>query len=175
MLVLDGETRSAVISECGNFRYELHRVWAPLGHILTWVMLNPSTADAYQDDATIRRVRGFTKREGYVGFSVVNIFAYRATSPKDLHANRPGGRDLRNEQTIREQVHERDVVVAWGNNVGGCPAFSHAKMIIQEHAKSIRCLGMTKGQRAAHGQRVGSQPRHPVRLPKDTPLVPWSP
>ena len=46
---------AAVLSPCGRYRYTLERAWAPNPRYLMWVMLNPSTADATQDDATIRR------------------------------------------------------------------------------------------------------------------------
>lgn len=46
---------AAVISECGCYRYSLSRVWSESQRQLTAIMLNPSTADAAQDDPTIRR------------------------------------------------------------------------------------------------------------------------
>ena len=47
-------------------------------------MLNPSTADETDDDPTIRRCIEFAKRDGYGGIHVVNLFAIRATDPKEL-------------------------------------------------------------------------------------------
>ena len=47
-------------------------------------MLNPSTADGETDDATIRVCRGRALRMGYGGIIVVNLFAYRATSPDNM-------------------------------------------------------------------------------------------
>ena len=79
---------SAVISECKRYRYVLTRE-ARYGSIpcsrLMWLMLNPSTADARADDATIRRCRGFSQALGYGGaFMVGNLFALRATDPRAL-------------------------------------------------------------------------------------------
>lgn len=75
----------ATISPCGTYRYSLFRSTGAVGdeHLL-WVMLNPSTADATKDDPTIRKVVEFTRRAGYGGACVVNLFAFRATKPKDL-------------------------------------------------------------------------------------------
>lgn len=75
---------TAGISECGTYRYWLCREWSPGLDSLVWLMLNPSTADATQDDPTIRRCMGFARRWGYGGITVVNLYAYRATNPRDL-------------------------------------------------------------------------------------------
>ena len=49
---------TAIISDCGLFRYELRRrinPWDGAGTV-TFIMLNPSTADALRDDLTGRGV-----------------------------------------------------------------------------------------------------------------------
>lgn len=60
------ETRkSASLSACGKYRYTLGRAWG-LGVreqcAMSFVMLNPSTADAEHDDPTIRRCIHFALR-----------------------------------------------------------------------------------------------------------------
>lgn len=77
-------TSSAVISECGKYRYHLRRVWDEQLPRICWIMLNPSTADYTQDDPTIRRCIGFAKAWGCGGLDVVNLFALRATNPDEL-------------------------------------------------------------------------------------------
>lgn len=52
--------------------------------MVAFVMLNPSTADALEDDPTIRRCVGFAQSWGYGGILVVNLFSYRATNPGEL-------------------------------------------------------------------------------------------
>lgn len=76
---------TAEISACGKYRYFLQRRWGD-GNCVTWIMLNPSTADHTIDDPTIRRCCGFSRSWGYSGIFVVNLFAYRSPSPKDLLA-----------------------------------------------------------------------------------------
>ncbi len=78
-------TKEAVISDCGRYRYRLTRRWGD-GPLLSFIMLNPSTADAEVDDPTIRRCMGFARRDGYGGIVVGNLYAFRTTKPKALFA-----------------------------------------------------------------------------------------
>lgn len=72
------------------YRYLLWRRWSdePAAVVpdVTWVMLNPSTADGDHDDATIGKCRRFAVAWGFGGMHVVNLFAYRATDPAALRA-----------------------------------------------------------------------------------------
>jgi len=77
----------ALISDCNAFRYRLWRRWDKFDQVHTTlpiVMLNPSTADGSEDDATIKKCVGFADRHGFTGIEVVNLFAYRATDPLDM-------------------------------------------------------------------------------------------
>src|SRR5262245_19133112 len=78
------QTKEALISPCGLYRYWLTRTWDNSLRRVCWVMLNPSTADAEQDDPTIRRCVGFARSWGAGGIIVVNLFAFRASDPKAL-------------------------------------------------------------------------------------------
>ena len=67
-----------------HYRYWLHRDIAPLRREgLVFVLLNPSTATATIDAPTIPRSMVFAAL-GYRELTVVNLFAIRATKPKDL-------------------------------------------------------------------------------------------
>lgn len=76
--------KKATLSDCGKYRYELSRIWDNSLPIVLFIMHNPSTADANEDDPTIRRCIGFAKQWGYGGIMVGNLFPYRATDPKEL-------------------------------------------------------------------------------------------
>ena len=75
--------RQAVLDPTGRYRYFLARDWGN-GPRVAFVMLNPSTADAEKDDATIRRCVGFAKLWGFASLGVVNLYGFRCTSPSRL-------------------------------------------------------------------------------------------
>lgn len=123
-------------------------------------MLNPSTADALQDDPTIRRCIGFAVREGCGGLKVVNLFAFRATSPEDMMmAADPHG--PRNAEYLHDAL-SGDGPIA----IAGWGAHPMAKEVGKALARrySLNCLGVTKE----------GAPRHPLYIKRDAPLVPLS-
>lgn len=161
--------RSAQVSECGHFRYRLDRHWHRGYGNVCWVMLNPSTADASVDDATIRKCIGFTKRWGAGGIVVVNLWPWRATDPKDLKrlvASPPvPWFPFKNAGAIREAVEGSDeVVVAWGAHANRVnPDWtSHIAWKLRSMCRPM-CLGVTKDD----------SPRHPLMLAYSTPLRPF--
>lgn len=166
-LGLQSNDRGAVISPCGNFRYHLWRTWdANKGSVL-FCMLNPSTADGLLDDPTIRKCCGFAQRWGFGRIDVVNLYAFRATDPAQLlDVGRIG--DIvgpENDVWIGERAIKSHIaVVGWGNSL---PLKVHAArslhvydLLLARH-RQVRCLGVTQD----------GQPRHPLMLAYDTPLV----
>lgn len=106
---------SAVISECGKYRYSLSRVWDETKGRVLFIMLNPSTADAEKNDPTIRRCIGFAKKWGYGGIYVVNLFSFRATNPKEL-LKAPFVVGIENEKWFRRMSSISNIAIcAWGN------------------------------------------------------------
>jgi hypothetical protein len=134
--------RTALLSPSGLYRYRLGRRWSAENAVL-WIMLNPSTADAAIDDATIRRCVAYARDWGYGAILVGNVFPYRATNPKELLGNPLGdieGSD--NWGHIREMSLEASLVVcAWGSNV----LCRHARERVAKavHDRPIRCLGLS--------------------------------
>jgi len=112
--------KGAIISPCEKFRYRLWRTWDASLPVLLFVMLNPSTADASENDPTIRKCIGFAQRLGFGGIEVLNLFAYRATDPADLkRAGYPAGPDnvAHLDGRIKAvQAASGVVVCAWGVN-----------------------------------------------------------
>jgi len=109
-----GREGDATLSPDRCYRYDLWRVWDASKARCGWVMLNPPTADEVRLDATLRRVKTFSTDWGYGGFVVRNLFALRATDPRELLvADDPVGPDNDEWLTGRWDGVGR-VVVGWG-------------------------------------------------------------
>lgn len=157
---------SAVLSDDGKYRYALWRNLGqhdPVEHPMSrrlclFVMLNPSTADASKDDATIRRCKGFASDWGYNELAVGNLFAYRATNPKLLlRADDPVGPDC--DKWLRQMVGEAHLIVAaWGANVAVKRRERHVldNVLTRWGRVPVLSLSLTS---AGH-------PRHPLYAPK---------
>jgi len=156
--------KTALLSACGKFRYRLGRRWAAGGEVLLFVMLNPSTADASEDDATIRRCVKFAQAHGYSALEVVNLFAFRATDPKDLRrAGYPVGPE--NDAHIMATVREAAAVcLAWGSNVAGLERPQLVLPALREAGARLLCLRITRG----------GYPQHPLMLPSSCRLMEFS-
>src|SRR6188472_3585079 len=76
--------KGAEFSECGKHRYALWRIWDDQKPLVMFIGLNPSTATADKDDATIRRVKAIAAALGYGGVYMCNCFSYISTNPDML-------------------------------------------------------------------------------------------
>jgi hypothetical protein len=159
--------KSAIISECGTYRYSLVREWEQGPRVL-WIMLNPSVADASIDDPTIRRCIGFSKVWDFPmlrfgSMEVVNLFAYRATDPKDMAAAKALGVDIvgpENDLRITEAASRASLVVAaWG-----------ADKLAPLRSVGIRKL-IAPHQLMALGKSKSGAPKHPLYLPSSAELI----
>lgn len=162
--------RHAQFDGSRTYRYLLRRAWAEELPRLTFVMLNPSTADEAVEDATIRRCIGFAKREGAGRLDVVNLFAYRSTFPRELaRAAEPVGTE--NDDFLETALHGAEkVIVAWGD---GHPSREFQRLLSTRTA-AIAARLLARGALCFGRTRRGN-PRHPVRLPRDQPLEVWTP
>ncbi len=147
---------SAIISSCGLYRYQLERGQLPR---LAFIMLNPSTADATQDDPTIRRCMGFAKRFKCDGIEVMNLYALRATNPKDLWTATDCVGPENDAHLIDLAQRHRIGIIAWGNNAQAGRADDVIRLLTA-NGMSLYAMGWTKSK----------QPRHPLYLPADVPV-----
>lgn len=136
------------------------------GPTIVWVGLNPGTGDQEgRYRPTLQRMVDRSVAEGVGQFTLVNLFAWRATEPSALKAAFRAGEEIvgvQCDEAIRAAVASADmIVVAWG---------CHGSLLARDRSiarlfKDPLCLGTTsKGQ-----------PRHPLRVSAATRLVSWRP
>lgn len=160
---------NATISACGKYRYDLVRSIIQPNHTdrpMLFIMLNPSTADGWVDDRTIRRCKNFAKREGCGQLIVVNLFAFRTPEPRVL-AIEPepigSGNDLVITRWMTFVKNQGGLIVcAWGAH----PIARSRGYDLKESSVGLfdlLCLGKTDD----------GSPRHPLYLTASAPLVPF--
>lgn len=163
----DAEMLGATISGCGAYRYHLWRdglldgvdrttLTMRHGPRALWIMLNPSTADANEDDATIRKCRGFSQRMDCERLDVVNLYALRSRHPAELwKVADPVGPE--NDDHIRRAAHEASIIIlAWGANAGKDRALEVCALLyLNGCGAKMHALSVTGG----------GMPGHPLMLP----------
>jgi hypothetical protein len=151
----------ALISPCERYRYRLTRPLRGDAGPLLLIGLNPSTADATQDDPTIRRCIGFAERWGHSELVVANLFSFRATQPKDLKtAPEPIGPET-DRILLSEAQKATRILVAWG--VHGCFLERDRQVLKLLSGHPLSCLGTTQA----------GLPRHPLYIRADTLPQPY--
>ena len=160
--------KMAVLSDDKRYRYSLGREWDPGLPKVTWIMLNPSTADANVDDPTIRRCIGFARAWGRGGITVVNLYAFRATDPRRLMGNLDiVGPD--NDEHLRAAIGDGSgypvplVVAAWGTRAHP-ERVRQVQNIVCERRGMLSVLGLTKD----------GHPKHPLYIKGDTWPQVWA-
>jgi hypothetical protein len=157
-----------------NYRYLLSRRFGSKAWCV-WVMLNPSTADATKDDATIRKCCGFATRWGFGGILVANLFAWRSRDSHQLAWTKdPVGPD--NDTALRIICSGTDVgriVLAWGPG----PAYRKLDKLIARRGAEVSAM-MMRDARAPVGHlgelTANGSPRHPLMPSYDTQFVPYA-
>ncbi|MDG4650456.1 DUF1643 domain-containing protein [Roseibacterium sp. SDUM158017] len=163
---LKGDAASvAEYSDCERYRYSLTRVWDPAGPRALFVMLNPSTATELQNDPTVERCERRARALGFGAFRVLNIFAWRATDPRDMRAAAdPVGPE--NDRAILDSLDWADrVICAWGTHgahLGRGPA---VETLLRQAGAELHHLGLSKE----------GHPRHPLYIGYAVQPQAWPP
>jgi len=155
-------SKSAILSTDKKYRYRLTRDLGMMGdRACCFVMLNPSTADAMNDDPTIRRCIGYARTLGSARLEVVNLFAYRSTSPDVLYGmSRDAAIGPENDRHIAEACNVSHIVIcAWGN---------HGALF----GRAAEVIGLIRAQQGAQPMALkinakSGQPAHPLYLKAD--------
>lgn len=158
----------AVFSECRNYRYLLWRHWGYTENLhaqrLMIIGLNPSTADENTDDPTIRRCIQFAKSWGFGGIIMTNLFAIRATDPREMkQIFDPVGKQ--NDLYLKDYAANCGLVLAAWGSLGAHQGRDAEVFEMLNPIAKLHCLGVTK-----YGF-----PRHPLYVRGDTLPVVFKP
>lgn len=141
-------------------RYSLSRFWISSKPKVAFVGLNPSTADENIDDPTVRRCIRFADSWGFGGMYMLNIFAFRATDPKEMKAAADPVGFLNNEFLERISSECEITVAAWGTHGN----FKGRDQEVLPLLNNLHYLAKTK-----HGF-----PKHPLYLKKSLQPIKWN-
>lgn len=129
-------------------------------------MLNPSTADAFHNDPTIRRCIGFARAWGYDGIEVVNLFSWRATNPKEVLAVLADAANSQTDKHIFEVGLRCEMTVAaWGATRWAEERAAEVYRMLRHTRTQVTCVGRTKS----------GAPRHPLYVKANTMPTSWAP
>lgn len=183
---LDRELHGTLIAADGTVSLD-HERWYPLtptaaalmncpvtavhnsGPRLGVVMVNPSKADASEDDPTINRLLHFAWGWQFRHLRVCNEFARRSTDIKALKewdADRNEGPD--NPNHIVELAEWADLlIVGWG------PRAKLPEHLRRHWKRTVNNLG--RKDLYCFGVAADGHPRHPLMVEKNVQLSIWSP
>ena len=138
---------------------------------LICVGINPSTAAPDNLDNTLKSLDRIAAANGFDGWIMFNVYAQRATRPKDMD-------DSLNADLNRENIaafeyaltrSERPIVwAAWGNVIEERPYLMTCLEDMIALAKTHGATWVCAGPISKRGH-----PHHPLYLKKDTPLTPF--
>jgi hypothetical protein len=159
----EGKRGVAIFNAEGNRRRWLARRLSDSPKRVGFVMLNPSQADADDNDNTITRCVGFALREGGGVLEVANLADIIETDSKKLTglAHLGAATDGNSRHYLRHVLGCDLVIAAWG-------AHRWARGRLANYGAPIstigfQCLGVTKA----------GAPNHPLYLAASTPLRSW--
>jgi hypothetical protein len=178
---------TAVFSADRVYRYALARRWNPDLPMTAFVMLNPSTADAFVVDPTVRRCLGFARDWGSGGLLVLNAFALRSTDPRGIyrsfdgaHGGVPPCGPLNDEVILAmlEACQPAQVVAGWGHHAGAVnragrrkPRGLESASWRSRHAEMVDLLG---DRLLALKTTQAGFPGHPLYLGAETRPEPFT-
>lgn len=151
--------QAAEVSEDGRYRYWLSRQLSAGSRFVTFIGLNPSTADAMKDDPTIRKCVGFARLWGFDWLFMGNLNAFRSTDPKGLPKVGVDAVGPKNYEMVNWLCAKSEIVVAaWGQNRLSPYATELGERI--KHLPHALHLGLNQD----------GTPKHPLYLPYATQL-----
>jgi len=153
----------AIFSDCKRYRYRLWWYWDRTKPAVSFVMINPSTADDVSNDPTVERCQRRALSMGFGGLEVANIFALRSTDPRLLYSVAdPVG--VGNDEAILDACTGAGMVICgWGDHGA-----------LKHRGAEVKRLLMEAGLRP-HALKVNAsgEPMHPLYVSYKTLPTPY--
>ena len=149
--------KGAVFNSDRTHRYVLWRIWDVKMPKVLFIGLNPSTADEYEDDPTLKRVIQFAKDWGYGGVFMCNVFSFITPYPKELDTTILSLENMTWMNYYRKKSAE--VVCAWGAH--------------KEASQNARRLYRYIRKASALQMNRDGSPRHPLYVKAGIKRIPF--
>lgn len=159
-------------SPCEKYRYTLTHSWdkeklfvprqpRAAEKRIMWIGLNPSVANEDQLDPTLRRIRAFSHNWGFRSFVMTNLFAYRATLPRDMLLQTDPVGPENNLFLASEAMFAEMVIACWGTHGSHLARDMTVRKLIDA---PLFCLGVNDD----------FSPRHPLYVPGAQKPIPYT-
>jgi hypothetical protein len=126
-------------------RYQLWRIWNQEKPLILFILLNPSNADHKNDDKTVKKLIGFTKKFEFGGFYLGNLYSTVSTTPSPDKFIEDETRNIKHIQIMKKKC--KKIIIGWGNH-GTYPNW------LLDNISETMCLGINKN----------GTPKHPLYL-----------
>lgn len=149
----------AIFNENRKHRYVLWRIWNVQLPKLMFIGLNPSTANEFIGDNTIRKLNKITMYNGFGGYYMTNLFAIISSDPKILKTctDPIGDNDFYLKQTSKQC---EKIIFCWGN-------FKEA------NERSVEVMQMFNDAYCLIQNKNGT-PKHPLYCKDQTKIIPFN-
>ncbi len=150
----------AIFSPDRIYRYVLYRKWGTGGKRLNSIGLNPSTADAKNDDPTIHKDVDFARRFGYDELYKLNAHAFISSNPRMLLLKDVDVVGPENDKYLKSI--QGDVLLCWGSWGKLDNGVIQVRLnLVKTYFPDAYCLGKNKD----------GEPTHPLYIPADRKLI----
>lgn len=161
------ELRSAIFSEDRKYRHMLRITWDEKRPLIAFVGVNPSSADEFADDPTMKRCKAFARRDGYGSLVMLNLFDFRTKDPSELPLTPSIAIGPKSDVGGQLRLLDPNVVVlCWGTN----SRYGRDREVL---GQILRYFAGTRLM--CFGTNHDGSPKHPLYLKSTTPLVPFIP
>jgi len=143
---------------------------------LAIIGLNPSTADETQNDPTVSRCISWARRLGFGRLLMLNMYAFRATYPRDLWRAESGLKiDIITTPNSAaallqycSQFNASRIIAAWGKGTPRHALYANA------HQGRAKILADAGWRLDCFRKNLDGSPAHPLYLPYSLTPKPWN-